>query len=85
MYAVKTDHQIVGINPDLMHLLDETGALIAAAERVDGSWTITAEDVPDVTAASRGEAITALTEQALKALGGTGYSTMVPHGLSAAP
>lgn len=85
MYGVKTDHRIVGHNPDLMQLYDADGSLVATATREDGTWTVTAGGVPDVSSESRGDAITALTEQALKALGGTGYSTMVPRELADEP
>lgn len=85
MYGVKTDHQIVAINKDLMHLIDEEATLIAAATRSDDEWTVTADGVEDVTTSTRSEAIIALTEQALASLGGTGYSTLVPRGLSDQP
>lgn len=85
MYDVKTDHKIVGHNPDLMQLYDQDGTLIATAARTSGVWTVDAAGVDDVTADTRQAAIMALTEQALAALGGTGYSTMVPHGLAEQP
>lgn len=85
LYDVKTDHKIVGHNPDLMQLYDQAGTLIATATRADGVWTVSADGITDVTADTRQDAIMALTEQALAALGGTGYSTMVPHGLAEQP
>lgn len=86
MYEVHTDHQIVAFGPNLMQLFESnTGNLIVTATRSDDEWTIAAEGVPDVTATSRHAAITAMTEQALAALGGSGYSTLVPHGLSDMP
>ena len=86
MYDVRTDHQIVAFDSELMQLFDSaTGAAIVTATRVGGvggTWTVSADGVDDVTAADRQAAITAMIEQALAALGGTGYSTTVPHGLA---
>jgi hypothetical protein len=86
MYAVKTDHQIAAFGDDLMRLFDSaTGEPIVTATRADGTWTVTADSVPDVTAADRSAALTAMTEQALAALPGAGYSTLIPHGLAELP
>ena len=86
MYDVRTDHQIVPFDTELMKLFNgDDGTVIVTATRADGvggTWTVSAEGVADVTAADRQAAITAMTEQALAALGGTGYSTTVPHGLA---
>jgi hypothetical protein len=89
---VLTDHQIVAFGPDKMLLFScgADAAVIAQADRTAGVWTITATNVADVSANSRADAITALTDQALAALtaaGGTagGYSTTVPHGLTDLP
>lgn len=69
-----------------MQLFDASdGQIVVTAERAGGTWTITASGIADVTAATRMDAITAITEQALAALGGSGYSTLVPHGLSDLP
>jgi hypothetical protein len=80
---VVTDHQIVAFKNDTMILIDcGDGSTHATASRSEGVWTVSADSVPDVSANSRPDAITALTEQALAALPGTGYSTLVPHGLA---
>jgi hypothetical protein len=91
-YEVKTDHKIVG-GEHLMQLLDtNTLEIIVTATRdpATGVWTVHAENasVPDVTAPTvagsptpRSEAITAMVNQALAALPGSGYSTLVPYGL----
>ncbi|MGV0627221.1 hypothetical protein [Mycolicibacter minnesotensis] len=87
MYNAETDHQVVPIGADLMHLLDnQDGAVIAAAARTSkGRWQVSADGADTVTVNDRTAAVTALTETALAVLGGTGYSTMVPHGLTAQP
>lgn len=86
MYDARTDHQIVPFGDDLMQLFDSNnGTAIVTATRTDGTWTVHAEGIDDVTAPDRPAAITALTEQALAALPGTGYSTTVPHGLAEMP
>lgn len=83
---VRTDHQIVAFGSEHMKLFDAaTGDPIVTATRSAGTWTVSADGVPDVTAADRPGAITAMTEQALAALGGTGYSTLVPYGLPEQP
>ena len=85
---VQTDHRIVAFGDDRMMLFDaEAGAVLVDANRPDinGEWTVVAEGVPDVTVATRTEAITAMVEQALAALPGTGYSCIVPHGLAEMP
>ncbi|NOQ58409.1 hypothetical protein HGK73_10150 [Mycolicibacterium fortuitum] len=69
-----------------MKLFDATtGEPIVTATREDGTWTVVADGIPDVTATDRGAAITAMTEHALAALPGTGYSTLVPRELSDLP
>ncbi|AER47583.1 minor tail protein [Mycobacterium phage DS6A] len=87
MYDVKTDHQVVPVGADLMQLVDcRTGALIATATRTGERWMVAADGgIAGGTVGARGEAITALVELALAALGGTGYSTLVPSGLSEVP
>lgn len=86
---VQTDHQIVGFGTNMMQLFDSDGTVIVTAERpnTESNWTIkvNAGGVPDVTAVDRGGAITALVDQALAALPGTGYSTLCPHGLAELP
>lgn len=86
MYHVQTNHQIVGFGADHMKLFDATtGEPIVTATRTDGTWTITADGIDDVTATDRGAAITAMTEHALAILPGSGYSTLVPRELSELP
>lgn len=86
MYDVRTDHQIVAFDTELMQLFNcEDGAVIVTASRADGIWTVHADGIDDVTAADRPAAITAMTEQALAVLPGTGYSTTVPYGLPELP
>lgn len=85
---VRTDHRIVSFGDDRMMLFDaEQGAVIVDANRpgLGQQWTIIADGVPDVTAADRPLAITAMIEQALASLPGTGYSCTVPHGLMEMP
>lgn len=83
---VQTDHQIVAFGDDHMKLFDAaTGDPIVTATRSAGTWTITADGVSDVTAPDRPGAITAMTEQALASLPGSGYSTLVPYGLPEQP
>lgn len=86
MYHVQTDHQIVGFGTEHMKLFDSaTGDPIVTATREGGTWTVTAAGVPDVTATDRAAALTAMTEQALAALPGAGYSTLIPRELSDLP
>lgn len=86
MYTVITDHQIVGFGTEHMKLfVSVTGDPIVTASRDAGTWTVTADGVPDVTATDRAGAVTAMTEQALASLGGSGYSTIVPRELSELP
>lgn len=88
MYHVQTSHQIVGFGTEHMKLFDATtGEPIVTATRTDGTWTIAVDSssIPDVTTTDRPAAITAMTEQALAALPGTGYSTLVPRELSDLP
>lgn len=85
---VQTDHRIVAFGADRMMLFDANeGQVIVDANRPnpEGEWTIVAEGVPDVTATTRPAAIQAMVDQALAALPGTGYSCIVPHGLSDLP
>ena len=85
---VQTDHQIVSFGLDRMMLFDASeGNVIVDCNRSEpgGVWTIVAEGVPNVTAPTRPEAITAMVEQALAALPGNGYSCIVPHGLAELP
>jgi len=82
----QTNHQIVAFGHDRMMLFDaDAGTVVVDCNRVDGTWTATADGVPDVTAATRAAAITAMIDQALAALPGTGYSCTVPHGLTELP
>lgn len=83
-----TDLTVVPFGKDRMALFDnETGGQIAAAQRTDGVWTITAPDVEtDAQVSSREDAITALVEHAIARPGAkAGYSAMVPHGLAELP
>lgn len=85
---VQTDHRIVSFGDDRMMLFDASeGAVIVDANRaaLGEPWTVAADGVEDVTAADRPAAITAMVDQALKSLGGTGYSCTVPHGLAELP
>lgn len=85
---VLTDHQIMPFGDDTMALFEvQTGQQIVSAARENGAWTIHAHvgDIPDDTAATRAEALTAMTEHALAALGGNGYSTLIPTGLADLP
>ncbi|MEU9805014.1 hypothetical protein [Mycobacterium sp. NPDC050853] len=85
---VQTDHQIVGFGTNRMQLFNSPdGAVLVTAERPDETspWTVHADGVPDVSATDRPTAITALCDQALAALPGTGYSTLCPHGLAELP
>ncbi|GAA2418023.1 hypothetical protein [Mycolicibacterium llatzerense] len=86
MYDVLTDHKIVAFDSELMQLFNcADGTVIVTATRADGTWTMHADGVDDVTAADRPAAITAMIEQALAALPGAGYSTTVPYGLPELP
>lgn len=91
MYDVQTDHQVVAFGSELMRLfVSNTGDLIVEASRSDGTWTIHAEGIPDVTASDRAGALEAMPQQAFAALGpsgpgGKGYSTLIPHGLAEQP
>lgn len=80
MYKVQTDHRINAISATAMTLCDRNGRTIVTARRDGDTWMVTADGVPDVSVPSA-DAITAMTEHALNALGGSGYSTFVPHGL----
>lgn len=83
---VQADHSIISFGPDRMMLFDaRAGAVIVDCSRDDTTWTVVADGVPDVTAADRPAAITAMIAQALAALPGTGYSCTVPHGLTELP
>lgn len=71
---------------DQMALFDaKTGDRIAVGTRQSGTWTISADGIDNKTASDRGAAITALLDAAIESLGGTGYSTMIPHGLAEQP
>lgn len=81
---VQTDHQIVAFGDDKMVLFNSTdGQVLVTAERpaVGQPWTISATGATDATAADRPAAVTAMCDQALSILPGTGYSTMVPSTL----
>lgn len=91
---VQTDHQIVAFGGDRMMLFDGDGTAVVDCNRnADGSWTAKAAGVADVTMPAdisggptfRQGAINAMINQALAASPGTGYSTMVPHGLAEMP
>ena len=61
-FAVDTGWKTVGINPDRMMIINTgDGSPRVTAERTDGSWTIHADGQPDVAAATRADAITAMT------------------------
>lgn len=94
MMDALTDHQIVAFGADKMMLFGGDGTVIVDCNRnQDGSWTAKAVGVPDVTVPAditggptfRQGAIKAMINQALAASPGTGYSTMVPHGLAEMP
>jgi len=84
-----------------MMLFDnDAGTVVVDCNRnADGAWVSTAPGVADVTTPPdepnsngvggvttyRQGAITAMIEQALLASPGTGYSTLVPHGLPETP
>jgi len=71
---------------DQMALFDaKTGDRIAVATRLSGTWTISADGIDNKTASDRSAAIAALLDAAIESLGGTGYSTMIPHGLTEQP
>ena len=85
---VQTDHRIVSFGGDRMMLFDSAeGVVIVDCNRagLGEPWTAVAEGVPDAVASNRTDAITAMVDQALKSLGGKGYSCTVPHGLSELP
>jgi hypothetical protein len=92
---VKTQLQIVAFGTERMRMFDtDSGEMVVDCNRnPDGTWTITADGVPDVTVPPdiqpgptyRGGAITAMAEQALTASPGEGYSILVPHGLPETP
>lgn len=87
--SVQTDHQIVDFPiAHMMGLLDNAspGQPIVVATRGPGTtWVIHADGIDDVIANTRAEAITAMIDHALTILPGTGYSTLVPHGLRELP
>lgn len=83
MYRVETDHQVVAFGHDRLALLNNAdGATIATAVEDGGTWTVTADGADPVTADSTMGAVDALTAMALTVLGGAGYSTLVPHGIT---
>ena len=94
-YGVQTDHQILAFGEHLMQLFDtNTGQVVVTANRDSdtGIWTVQAAGVAEKTAPTvnesetpRSEVIQAMVDLALESLGGTGYSTLVPHGLPATP
>ncbi|MBY0442023.1 MAG: hypothetical protein K2Q25_07800 [Mycobacteriaceae bacterium] len=86
MYDIKTDHNLVARGFDVMELVDQAGTPIVTGTRTgSGSWLIHADGVPDMRTSHRANAINAMIDHALAALGGTGYSTLVPHELAALP
>lgn len=83
---VATHHQVVALGDNLMQLRDrQTGQVIVSACRESDTWSISCQGADNMAATSRSEAITAMTEQALKVLDGTGFSALVPHGLREMP
>lgn len=84
---VRTDHQVIPFDDNRMALFDNnTGTAIVTAERDQTQvWTVHADGVDDVTANNRQDAIQALIDQALASQPGTGFSTLVPHGLADLP
>jgi hypothetical protein len=86
---VQTDHQIVSFPPDRMILFDnESGVVVVAAERIDGTWTVKADGYDDIQVAAtplneppRFKVIHQMCERALQIHPHTGCSTTVPHGL----
>ena len=87
MFDVQTDHQIVPFGDDNMGLFNAAdGTPVATAVRTDGTWTIHADGIDDVTTDNRGDAIDALKAHALALPDAkSGYSTTVPHGLRDQP
>lgn len=84
---VQTNHQIMAFGADRMMTFDSSaGSIVVDANRnSEGTWTVHAEGVEDVTTGSRADAISAMIAQALAALPEGGYSTLVPHGLAEMP
>lgn len=84
--GAQTDHRVEADGDRLLVLTDcATGQPIATAVLFEGMWKVRARGGPPMPAATRAEAITALTEAALRTLGGSGYSTLVPRGLAETP
>lgn len=85
----ETDHQIVALGHDRMHLCDNaTGSTHVVAERVGDKWVVSAPDNDSVEAVSvktRLDAVHAMIDRALAALPGTGYSTAWHPALSEMP
>lgn len=86
---VQADHRIVAFGNDRMILFDaEDGNVIVECDREDDQhpWIVKPENGdPAASTASRTEAIQEMVNLALSILPGTGYSCIVPHGLSEMP
>lgn len=86
MFDVATSHQIVAFGTELMKVFEcATAAVVVTATRAEGTWTVHADGLDDVTATDRESAVVAMTNQLLAAVPGTGTSTTVPHGLLELP
>lgn len=88
MFDVITDHVVIPFGDNAMGLYNNgaIGDPLVTAERADGTWTIHAEGVDDVTVDNRSDALDALLAHALLLPGAkAGYSTTVPHGLREQP
>lgn len=82
----ETKGRILGLNPDLMLLLDNTtGTELVRATRADGQWTIHADGHDDLTAADRNTAITAMIGHAQTATGAENYTGTIQAGLRDQP
>lgn len=82
MFDVSTDYQVIPFGDNKMGLYEsDSGDTFAIAEREDGEWTITADDVDDKTADSRSKAIDKLKDLAMESLDTEGFSVTVPKGL----
>lgn len=79
----KTKGRTVGVNPDLMLLVDRgNGSTVVTAARTKGKWTLHADGAKDVTAKTRAEAIYAMTAHAQAATGAENYTNQIQPGLS---
>lgn len=88
-WRARANQQIVAFGDNLMRLYDnDTGDIIvtAAREGPEAPWTISGgEELADTAAASRREAVRAMTDRAYQIHPGTGLSTLIPTGLEDTP